>query len=352
MTAWGQIHERLGKMWLVYGKRPWQLAQIRRAVEHLHGPLEVPYAADELVVLCLLRDGELYLNTFVQHYTRLGVRHIFFMDNGSTDQTIALARQYPNVTILRCTLPFRHYKMALRHYLIRQFARPERWALYVDVDELFDYPFSDRVALTDWLAYLRQRGYTAVLAHMLDMFPDAPLNAISSQINDYLPDQHRYYDIADLIRVDYYFPRNKLPSPDLKLYHGGVRQARFAAGDLGVLLSKHPLFFLDGRLKPLYVSEHSLRNGVVAEVTAVLYHYKFLANFAAQTARAVREKNYYNQSEEYQKYRQTIEAHPDINLRRETSRLLTGTNDLLENQFLYASAPYRAWASRQTRPRP
>jgi glycosyltransferase involved in cell wall biosynthesis len=346
MSALKQFRERLGKAWMIYGKRPLQLAHIHRTIEHLHGPLVVPYEADELIALCLLRDGELYVNSFVQHYTRLGVKHIFFMDNGSTDQTVALARQYPNVTILRSTLPFRQYKMALRHYLIRQFAQSGRWALYVDADEFFDYPFSDRVGLAAWLGYLRQRGYTTVLAQMLDMFPDAPLNAIASQIDDDLPALHRFYDLSGLVKADYYFPNNALSSPELKVYHGGVRRDRLSVEDLGVLLSKHPLFFLDGRTKPLYAHEHSLRDGVVADVTAVLYHYKFLQNFSQRAHRAVAEQSYNNQSEEYKEYLRALEQAPDLNLRQSTACELHSTDDLVENQFLYASPAFMEWAAR------
>ena len=348
MSQFAVIKERLRKAWAVYVKRPYQLRQIARATTHLHGPLTVAYGPDELIVLCLLQDGELYLSTFVRHYNQLGVKHIFLLDNGSTDQTIALARRHANVTVLRCELPFRDYKMSLRHYLIRRFARPQRWALYVDVDELFDYPYSAQMPLPDLLGYLRAKGYTAVLTHMLDLFPDAPLNQITSGVDDYLPDLHRYYDLSGLTKVDYYFPRNQLARPEMKLYHGGVRQDRFAPENLGILLSKHPLFFLDGRVKPLHVSEHSLRHGVVADFTAVLYHFKFLADFAQRAERAVQERKYYNQSEEYQKYLQAIAKNPALNLRRPTARLLQRVEELVENGLLIVSPDYISWAKKHS----
>jgi hypothetical protein len=33
-------------------------------IRHLHGPEEVTYALDELVVVCLVRDGHPYLKSF------------------------------------------------------------------------------------------------------------------------------------------------------------------------------------------------------------------------------------------------------------------------------------------------
>ena len=47
-------------------------------VEHVHGPEEVDYAPDELVVVCNVRDGRPYVRSFVEHYTSMGVKHLFF----------------------------------------------------------------------------------------------------------------------------------------------------------------------------------------------------------------------------------------------------------------------------------
>ncbi len=339
--SWG----RLLKAWAIYGVRPLQIHQITRAIEHVHGPTDVPYDTDELVVICLVRDGELYVNSFLQHYTQLGVKHIVLLDNGSTDQTVSLARQYANVTILQCRLPFKRYKMALRHYLIRRFGQQGRWLLYVDIDELFDYPHSDVVSLPRFLGYLRQEGYTAVVAYMLDMFADQPLTAVTSHIDDDLKARYRYYDISDIVRMDYHFPRNQLPTPEIKTYLGGIRRTLFDPHTaIRFILIKHPLFLLDGRLKPLFVDEHFVRDARIADVTAVLFHYKFLADFAARTVRAIQEENYHTHSEDYKKYHRILQQSPGLTIKQPTSRQFERIEELIDNQFLYVSAAYQQWA--------
>ncbi|MCA9935153.1 MAG: glycosyltransferase family 2 protein [Ardenticatenaceae bacterium] len=345
MGIWRKSWDRLQKAWAIYVLRPLQIFTVSRVVEHVSGPLDVPYAADELIVLCLARDGELYVNSFIQHYARLGVKHIFLLDNGSIDRTVELAHQYPGVTILRARLPFRRYKMAMRHYLVRRFAQPQRWALYVDIDELLDYPFSQQVSLGAWLGYLRERGYTAVIAYMLDMFSDKPLTEVVSDVDDDLMALYRCYDISDVVRMDYYFPRNHLPTDALKAYFGGIRRTLFAPDEIRFVLTKHPLFFLDGKLKPLFVDEHFVRDARIADVTAVLFHYKFLGDFAARTVRAVQEENYHTHSEDYKKYLQVINQSPDMRIKRETSREFQELNELIGNQFLYVSSAYEEWAS-------
>src|SRR3712207_452200 len=135
---------------------------VHLSVEHLHGPKEVPYGEDELVVVCLLRDGRQYVKSYVEHYLSLGAKHIFFLDNGSTDGTVEALKNYDdNVTVLRSTLPYKNPKGGLggtevlfKHYLIGRFGKKDRWVLCADIDELFDYPYSDLIGLGSLLGYL------------------------------------------------------------------------------------------------------------------------------------------------------------------------------------------------------
>src|SRR5687768_8207384 len=80
------------------------------SIERLHGPEAVGYEVDELIVLCLVRNGRPYVRSFVEHYRDLGVKHLFFLDNGSTDGTVEALRNYENVTVLRTRLPFKEYQ--------------------------------------------------------------------------------------------------------------------------------------------------------------------------------------------------------------------------------------------------
>ena len=81
--------------------------KVHTTVEHLYGPEEVSYGVDELIVLCLVRDGRPYLRSFVEHYSSIGVKHLVFLDNGSTDGTVETLKNYDNVTVLRTELPYK-----------------------------------------------------------------------------------------------------------------------------------------------------------------------------------------------------------------------------------------------------
>src|ERR671917_1607873 len=197
------------------------------SIEHLYGPEEVPYEEDELVLVCLVRDGRPYVKSLVEHHTSMGIKHMFFLDNGSTDGTVEALKQYDNVSVLHTGLPFKRYEVSMRQHLIERFGKKGRWCLYADMDELFDYPYSDVVDLGSLLGYLNERSYTAVVGQMLDMFPEEPLSGSSGAPN--LPDEplkerHRFYDASDISRISIKeLPRlrnNMLDSDEIKAFSG------------------------------------------------------------------------------------------------------------------------------------
>src|SRR5919107_4960035 len=240
------------------------------------------YEPDELVVVCLVRDGRPYVKSFVEHYRSLGAKHQVFLDNGSTDGTVEALKNYDNTTVLRSKLPFKEYKFLMRQYLIDRFGKQDRWCLCVDIDELFDYPYSDVVGLDSFLSYLSSNSYTAVAAQMLDMFPEEPLSGREENLEDEpLKERHRFYDISNISRRSnkrrHYRHNNTLENGDVVMFSSGIRGPTF--GDNRILLTKHPLVFLDGKVKPLHPGTHWVANAKIADISCVLLHYKFLDGY-------------------------------------------------------------------------
>src|SRR5215211_1203431 len=267
---------------------------LRSSIEHLHGPQEVDYERDELVVVCLVRDGRPYVKSFVEHYRSLGAKHLFFLDNGSTDGTVEALKNYNNVTVLQTMLPYKEYKHLMKQYLMGRFGKKDRWCLCVDIDELFDYPYSDVVALDSFLGYLSSNSYTAVAAQMLDMFPEEPLSGREGTLEDEpLKERHRFYDISNISRrsikeLHHLHNRNNtLESDEIEMFRDGIQNTIFGSKPLR---TKFPLVFTDGRIKPFDRSSHWVDNAKIADITCVLLHYKFLDGyFHKQAAQAVRE---------------------------------------------------------------
>jgi hypothetical protein len=326
----------------VWKQKSWQI--VHSTVEHVHGPEEIDYGIEELVVLCLVRDGRPYVRSFVEHYSSMGAKHLVFLDNGSTDGTVEALKGYDNVTVLRTVLPFKEYQGVMKRYLVRRFGQG-RWSLYVDIDELFDYPYSDVVGLDSLLGYLNRNSYTAVVAQMLDMFPEEPLTGRPSSLDEPLKERHRFYDISNLKRWRITEhkrcpPDNTYGSDDIAAFSGGILWTVFGVSNF---LTKHPLMFLDDKLRPL-AGSHWVSNAKVADFTCVLYHYKFLDGHlqrqATQAAQERKSRLNYKGADRYRQYSELLKKTSSLSIRADTSRELNSVNDLVGTPFMSVSRQY------------
>lgn len=328
---------------MVFVVQKLRLFILRFNVKHIYGPEKIILGTNELVIFCLVKNGEPWMRSFLKHYFSLGAKHIVFLDNGSTDMTISIAQEYENVTVVQTRLSYKNYKIAMKQYLIKRFGYA-RWSLSVDIDEFFDYPYSNDISLEIFLNYLNNRSYTAVVAHLLDMFSDNILSSQGSEDIVFQRGLHIYYDITDITKMKYYFPRNRVSNPEIRVYFGGIRRILFGATDgLGDLLTKHPLIFFDGKIKSMFLDDHDIRQGQVADLTCVLLHYKFLADFHKRAIQIAREEHYSRKSIHYKRYAKVLKERPVLQIKQESSQQLNNINELIENKFLVVSQDYIDW---------
>jgi hypothetical protein len=310
-------------------------------VRHVHGQEVIDYGPGELVLTCVVRNGSSYVKAFVEHYKSLGVKHIVFLDNGSTDDTIGLASGYENVTVLSADVPYRRYENLMKEYLARRFSRG-RWNLTVDIDELFDYPGSEIVPLGRFLLHLDSRGFTAVVAQMLDLFCDGPLSEIPARRGEDLKYHYCYYDISNINKRNYRW--SELSNDGVLMHFGGIRKTLFGTNNG---LTKAPLVFVGPRIR-LFRDWHHVENARLADFTCVLLHYPFNDSFHDKVKEAAESKRYgYFTSDEYDLYWRRLSAEPSLNFRLETARKFTGSAALIEEGFLFASPEYREWIRSQ-----
>jgi hypothetical protein len=312
------------------------------STRRISGPARPKFAANDAVVFCLVKNGENYVECFIRHYLSLGFKHIFFLDNGSSDRTVELAKAHAEVTVLRSRLSFRRFQDEIRDYLFRKYCRG-RWGLIADIDEFFDYWGSERISIQKLTGYLKRFGFTAVTTQMLDMFSDRSLTELDSRPSDDLATKYRYYEISDLIQCTCpaqpceMASNNDCPYQEIRHYFGGVRKRVFGLDT--VWLSKPALIYGDGKLRT-GEGPHKVKNARIADFTAVFRHYKFLSSFPEQVKAAVVAKNYVGDSYEYLKYAKILTRNPALRLVSENSRLYEGCEALVKQGYLYASPAY------------
>lgn len=313
-------------------------ARLTGAVRHVHGPRQVPRGENELVVICLVRNGELWIDCFIDHHLELGAKHIFFLDNGSSDGTLERIRSRDRVSAWVSRLPFRRYELAFRRWLVRHVGLGG-WVLWCDVDELFDFPWSEELPLPAFLEYLGRNGYQVVAAQMLDMFSDRSFSELDGRREDALKEKYPYYDLREVEkRRDVFWIDES--RPELFCTFGGLRGRVFGSRDL--LQTKHPLVRLDGETRFLPYDGH-FSTGRVADVTGVLLHYKFVGNLLAYAREAVRLKQYTRGSLHYRRFLRVLSENPDLSLHSENARRLERTSQLVEEGLLTVSEDFLRW---------
>jgi glycosyl transferase family 2 len=322
-----------------FGVRPHLL---RGRVTHLYGPARVDYAPDELLVITIVRNGALYVRSFLEHYQALGVRHCVFLDNCSSDDTVDRLCAHAGVTVLQTDAPYQKFENTMKRYLAERFS-PGRWNLCADIDELFDYPFARELPLGGFLQYLNARRFTAVVAQMLDMFSELPLGDVESRPDDRLMDTYTYYDISAVDRHLYEW--SDPPRPEVAMHRGGIRKTVFGTNNG---LTKAALVLMDGKVKP-FVEWHQAAGAAVADVTGVLMHFPFVSTFRQKVEDAVRTGRYgATTTDEYVGYGRQLARNPRLCLKGPSARPFNGLEPLIADGFLVVSDDYVRWVHDHT----
>ena len=328
---------RLARRTMEFGIRQ-QL--LRGRIKYLHGPRAIIYGQEELIVITVVRNGQLYVRSFMEHYRALGVAHFVFLDNGSTDGTVDALCSCPDTTVLETDAPYDKFENTMKRYLAERFS-PGRWNLCADIDELFEYPFSNRLPLRHFLRYLNCHGFSAVVTQMLDLFSEAPLAEVCSTPDDRVWEKFTYYDVSAMDTPPYEWVESL--RNDIRMHWGGIRRRVFGT-DNG--LTKTALVLMNGKVKP-FIEWHHVLGGVTADVTCLLKHYPFVGGFADKVRDAVRTGRYgATTTDEYVAYANALAANPKLTLKSESARTFTGLEPLIDDHFLVVSDEYRRWTER------
>lgn len=227
-------------------------ARFARALTPVLGPAYADVAPDEVLLICVLRNGAGYLPAFLEHYRALGVMHFAFLDTGSEDATEEILAGEEGVILDRCPLPPRQYLDLMRNWAAARHGR-DRWCLNVEVDELLDFEGSATLGLSGLIAHLEGVGANALLAQRIELFPKAPRPGPVDLRQALAEDL--YFDLGPLERHPYQAAhplaalcaRNEALVPGLEMFFApGATGARcltrhpLVLNEAGVTLSAHP----------------------------------------------------------------------------------------------------------------
>jgi hypothetical protein len=172
----------------------------------------------------------------------------------------------------------------------------------VDVDELLVYPGQDSMDLLAFCGELDRRGWNAMHAVLLDMYPEGPLSAASYRAGDPFLPAARYFEHTSLERQAFRF-RNCRGRQDFR-YAGGVRLRVFGLDD--VCCSKFPLI----RWQPgLFVRQgtHAVEGAAIADAQCALLHFKFLSDFGPRVIYEAGRGEHWNGASQYKAYARKVQ---------------------------------------------
>jgi len=271
---------------------------------------------DDILVLSTLRNERIRLPYFLRYYRNLGVGHFLIVDNGSDDGSREYLESQKDVSLWTTSASYKRARFGVDwlNWVARKHAHGH-WALTVDPDEFFVYPFSDTRnlrALTDWLDASSIRSFGAML---LDMYPKGTLDAQAYREGQDPFEIANWFDAGN-----YMITKNKRFG---NLWIQGGPRARAFFGDnpaRAPALNKIPL--VKWHRAYTYVSStHNLLprglNLVYDEwggekASGVLLHAKFLDTFSEKAKEELKRKQHYAASHEYKAYAAKLKDNPDL----------------------------------------
>ena len=270
----------------------------------------------DILLFSTQRNEGVRLPYFLKYYRDMGVNHFFFVDNDSTDGSLDYLSKQPDVSVWTTQASYKRSRFGVDwlNWLALKYAH-DHWALTVDPDELFLYPFCDTRplrALTDWLDASSIKSFSAML---LDMYPKGRLDA-----QPYRPGQDPL-EIASWFDAGNYTIQKNPQFGNLWI-QGGPRARMFFQDqpELAPALNKIPL--VKWNRQYAYVSStHNLLprglNQVYDEwggekASGILLHTKFLDTFGAKAEEELKRNQHYGASREYIAYAEGVKENPDL----------------------------------------
>lgn len=270
----------------------------------------------DILLFVTLRNERVRLPYFLKYYRDLGINHFIVVDNSSDDGSFEYLKNQGDVSLWHTTSSYRRARFGADwlNWLLRRYAHGH-WAVVVDVDEFFVYPYCDTRpirALTDWLDASSVRSFGAML---LDMYPKGPFGA-----QPYEEGQDPFEVTPWFDSGNYQISRNELFG-NLWI-QGGPRARTYFADDpeKAPALNKIPLVKWN-RSYTFVSSTHMLLprglNLVFDEwggekVSGCLLHAKFLNTFAEKSEEEIQRKQHFSSSQEYDAYFKKIKENPDL----------------------------------------
>jgi hypothetical protein len=268
-----------------------------------------------IVLFCIVRNEEYTLQSFFEHYDRLGINRYIFYDDKSSDRTLDILSSRRDVTIYQSDSnygdvvgkqvsgrPLR-FGSALKQNFFEIFGRNTDWALIVDADEFLCLPGSFG-SIHRFADFLSEIGQPYLTASLVDFYParlEECLNERGDDLFQNTPffDKGPYFDWSDKVR-----PRRFSRGIRARLLHMLLERNPALVSQV---YGTHAPYLAKTWKVPLVrntrdvrlISDHEINKVPNCRTSGCLAHFKFTPNILDKIDDAIRQKSYYHLSIEY-----------------------------------------------------
>jgi len=292
-----------------------------------HSGLFTPLKATDLVAMCVVRDANSYIRSFLRYYRKLGVTRFVFVDDRSEDGTRELLERSPDVDLFTSSIGYAEAKRGRvwRDAIIELYGR-NRWYLSVDADEFLVFPGSEERSIPQFIADLERGGFNRCFAPMLDLYPAGPLSS-----GAFTDDGSSWpFETSSSFDGDGYWVTRERYGNAVR---GGPRTRLFG---LDMRLSKFPLIWADKATDYRRGSIHGpgpcIRNFI--PIAAVLLHYRFSASSVHEFRKIVEVGGHIEGGSHYKAILNSPQFSESFSLAYEGSLTFIGSEDLVRRGFM------------------
>jgi hypothetical protein len=282
------------------------------------------------LLMTMGRDENIRIPYFLDYYRKLGIDHFLIVDNESDPPMADVLAGESDVSLWHTREAYQETRFGVdwMNALLGAYA-VGHWTLTVDLDEFFVYPFMGSRSYGELLAFLDDSEKPGLYTLLVDMYPSGPIADAQVPSGESPLDHAPYFD-----RIGYY----SMKSGHEDVYvRGGPRLRAFNSGNYAAApsLNKTPLikwrsgyaYYLSTHVAYPAVLNHPHRK--YHEPTGALLHFKFVSSFREKIDHAIRLRNHYSGSLEYEKYLDQLRHSEDFSLHSEVSVKYEGPESLI-----------------------